>query len=181
MHNLMKKYMEPHRYYHNFNHIARMFYIAKRNKIELTNEQTLAIFFHDVIYVPGRSDNEVKSAEYFYDWCYYNHNVDGIDGEIVGRIILDTKTELPSIEQSKIVIDLDLYDLGTLLYATNSELIRKEFLTVYNEQQYISGRKNWIEGFLERDSIYVSDLGIPLEQVARQNLIGELNEEIYCN
>ena len=49
---------EPHRYYHNWNHIEYMFKIARKLGIELTDELVLAIIFHDIIYDPLAKDNE---------------------------------------------------------------------------------------------------------------------------
>ncbi len=171
-----QKYCEPHRYYHNLNHIARMFEIAKENNITLSNEQQLAIWFHDIEYninKDGKS-NEEKSALFVKSLndilCDNNMNMN-----IIQTIIRDTEKEIPTIEESKVVIDLDLWDLGTYRYWENGELIKKEFLTVMSEEDYISGRIKWIESFLKRDSIFVSDYTTKEhEEKAKENLTNDI-------
>lgn len=61
---LVEKYGEPHRHHHTLEHVDRMLVDfdatgSKDDSIEL------AIWFHDIIYEPGKSDNEARSAELF--------------------------------------------------------------------------------------------------------------------
>lgn len=68
LYDIVEMYAEPHRYYHNHDHIESMFnyvdafttYPDKHDHIMYT-----AIWFHDAIYDPTRSDNEEKSIELF--------------------------------------------------------------------------------------------------------------------
>lgn len=173
MYEIIQKYTESHRYYHNFNHIARMFEVAGLYNLILTKEQYLAIFFHDVVYNPKRHDNEEQSVKVFNDWCF-NRKANNFDVKIVRQIILDTKLELPTIEESKIVIDLDLYDLSTSRYFPNAVLIEQEFLTCVTSAKFDKGRKEWIKSFLRRNTIYVSNWGKQFETKARTNMKNEL-------
>lgn len=61
-----------------------MFKIARKLNIELTDELILAIIFHDIIYDPLAKDNEVKSANFFYNL---------IKNDNVYNAILDTTHE----------------------------------------------------------------------------------------
>ena len=179
MYRIIKKYYEEHRFYHNFSHITKMFDIVYdyRNNLYLTDEQSAAILYHDAYYIPGNPDNEKKSADLFMDWCFDQKAV-AIDAFQVRHIILDTKDEIPTIDESKLVIDLDLYSLGISAYKENRILIEKEYLLYFTHQQFIEGRIKWIESFLGRDKIYVSDIDIftNLEQQARYNLQKDLEE-----
>ena len=181
MYNLIQHYNEAHRHYHNFLHIANMYETAKRYDLSLSKEQTVAIFFHDVIYQPGRTDNEIQSATIFNDWCFHQ-KANNIDSSIVSRIILDTKDEIPTIDESKLVIDLDLYELSTDRYLTNLTNVKREYCEFYNEKQFNEGRIKWLKAFLDRDKIYVSEWGEQFEKLARYNLEDELlrykNEEV---
>lgn len=75
---IMAKYAEPHRHYHNWDHISRMLFEFMKLRehyvkmYSLTNREveniTTAIIYHDVIYDVGAStfvSNEQKSAIYF--------------------------------------------------------------------------------------------------------------------
>lgn len=110
---LTRAYLEPHRFYHSLEHINFMFAKAKEWKWELTEELIYAIWFHDAIYQPGAKDNEEKSAELFWAWKYTitkkeNWGENKPQYEIIRQMILDTKTHIPTIEESKRLIDLDL-------------------------------------------------------------------------
>lgn len=94
----IERYNEPHRFYHNFEHIEKMINDAKSKNI-LTDDLFLAIVFHDIIYNPKLNDNEEKSAELFYSY---------IKNDEIKQAILETKTHTPTSKLSKQLSDLDL-------------------------------------------------------------------------
>ena len=61
---LIAAYQEPHRHYHNIEHIAEMLKIAGKLSDQATNLPAiqLAVWFHDAIYDPKAKDNEERSA-----------------------------------------------------------------------------------------------------------------------
>src|SRR5262245_10580646 len=61
---LVDRYHERHRAYHTANHIGDLIGQARAFRDELVNPAavTLAIWYHDAIYRPRRSDNEAESA-----------------------------------------------------------------------------------------------------------------------
>lgn len=165
---LTRRYAEPHRHYHNLRHISDM--LSKG--LSLSDEQVIAIWFHDAIYVPGSPTNEADSARLAIE------QISGWDADrvhIVERIILDTRNHVPSTEESKRVIDLDLSILGESpeRYQSYVESIRKEFGHV-SEEDWIAGRGAWIEGMIGRDRIFWTPWGESLEETARANLMQEL-------
>ena len=176
MHKLIKCYYEEHRFYHTFDHIKRMFDVANKYNLLLTDEQSMAIFYHDAYYDPGFDQNEELSAKMFMDYCF-NQKAVSLDAFIVRQIILDTKLEISTINESKLVIDLDLYDLGTDRYENYKNNIRKEFY-IYSDEEFRQGRVKWIESFLAREKIYISniDVFVEMEEKARRNLSDELQE-----
>ena len=86
----IERYNEPHRYWHNLDHIKNMINCAKSRNI-LSDDLFLAIVFHDIIYNPKVNNNEEQSAELL---CKY------IDNEEIKQAILDTKTHEPKSELS---------------------------------------------------------------------------------
>ncbi len=175
---LIAKYSEPHRKYHNLTHIARMFDIAHNCDIPLSREQMMAIWYHDYVYdLPkGEKSNEVQSAEIAFEKC--KELGFGLGAGIVRQMILDTELELPTLTESKVIIDLDLWDLSSVnKFEANDKLLEEEFIPVFGKKQYIFNRINWIESFLARDSIYVSKYAnLDMERDARYNLKTKFKE-----
>lgn len=52
-------------YYHNYIHPLAMFDFARKNGIELSLSDRLAVWFHDVVYIQGAKDNESRSSDVF--------------------------------------------------------------------------------------------------------------------
>src|SRR5438876_11125144 len=61
---LVQAYSGEGRHYHTLNHLAALFVLLDRHGAGLADRNAieLAIFFHDIVYVPTRSDNEAASA-----------------------------------------------------------------------------------------------------------------------
>ena len=57
---LTRRYTEPHRRYHDLRHIADM--LCKGEALKLSDEQVMAVWFHDAIYDPTSKTNEADSA-----------------------------------------------------------------------------------------------------------------------
>jgi len=143
--NILENYNEPHRFYHNWDHIESML-ISAKNKNILTNSLTLAIIFHDIFYDPKLKNNEQRSADIFYSWIQ--------DSEIY-QAIIDTETHKPSNELSRILCELDIDNLyGDFdIFIDNSYKLFKEF-------QYVDWKTYSVERikFLEKynvDPIYI--------------------------
>lgn len=99
----LERYNEPHRFYHNFEHICSMVENANKFGI-LTDDLFLSIVFHDIVYNPKRNDNEEESVNVLRKY---------ISNENVEKAILETKTHNPSFELSKYLSHLDLEILKT--------------------------------------------------------------------
>ena len=67
MFDVIDQYLEPHRHYHNINHISNMlsnvhvYNLSAVDKIKLH----MAILYHDIVYDPESNVNEENSALYF--------------------------------------------------------------------------------------------------------------------
>lgn len=172
-----KKYSEPHRKYHTLNHInyclSYLCYVSpeyEKDKIELV------IWFHDVVYDTRRNDNEEQSAKLMKSSllgseCWGEKYLDE-----VADMILATKHNSDIItpsEELKYFLDIDLSILGAdeETYRYNySKQIRKEYSWV-PEEIYKAKRAEILQGFLDRDYIYNTDIfRNDLEKQARENI-----------
>lgn len=179
---ILIKYSESHRYYHNINHITRMFAIANENEIKLSPEQQLAILYHYYVYEinpPYFGYNEEQSAEYAY-----KKTKNGVVRDIILCTISHTPYILKKylsgnvssyIEQARTIIDLDLWDLSNQTkFIENNVKIKKETMTEFSFLTYIKKSAKFYEAMLERDSIYVSKYSTKeMEEQARINISNE--------
>lgn len=124
---IIDKYNEPHRHYHNFEHIFRLIELYFNSYDDkLNNNICDAIVFHDIIYDPFSSTNELDSAE------FYKANIDVFNQDVYDAI-LSTKDHKPVNSISETLIKLDLHDL---LYGDMSTLIENEY-KIFKEYQFV--------------------------------------------
>ena len=177
---LIRAYTENHRHYHNNAHInaCLQHFDAVRHLAENPAEVELALWFHDAIYKPMSSTNELDSA----DWCAKFLVENNIADEIIQRVhrlIMATchSAELVGNDE-RLVVDIDLAILGA------PEDIYQTFETnVRNEYQWVPSfifknkRKEILQGFLERERIYHHAYFYALlEQQARENLVAAISQ-----
>lgn len=174
---LAQRYEEPHRWYHNKCHIVSV--IDRINELSEAwqwRERGIALIaalYHDAVYVPGWGSNEEMSAQ-----MAFNHlsamNADAVVTRRVMDAIRATKNHDPGEDvAAKLLVDADLYELGTAKYDYNSRRIRKEFGDI-EDSHWIEGRKNFLHTFLLRDRIYHLGEQWDLEAAARLNMENEL-------
>lgn len=104
-------YDEPHRAYHNRVHLLEMFDAAVALGQRLSPTQSLALLFHDAIYVPGaaRGSNEMMSAQLLRVYTA------GLDRPIVDNacaMVIDTAEHVARSAEAELVLDLDLMRLA---------------------------------------------------------------------
>ncbi len=156
------RYATPARAYHGWTHIAAMLPDLDAAKTEPNFDGVrfeaveLAVFFHDAIYDPRRSDNEAASAELFAEEAGMQA-VLGLEGiEYVRDMILATAAHGPSRDAStRLLLDFDLAVLGALpaRYDLYVEGIRREYAHV-SDAAWRLGRGSVLKRFLERESIF---------------------------
>ena len=173
---LERLYGEPHRAYHNFEHIADCFQkldaaadlIGNRLMLEL------AIFYHDVIYDPQaqKGKNEQDSADFAAE-TLARAGLPNSEIGIIYQLILDTQHQVVSKSaDGRLLVDIDLTILGAELERFNryEQEIRAEYSRV-EEQAYRAGRAQLMQGFLNRERIYQTRYFFDrYEEKARQNL-----------
>lgn len=177
---IMPHYDEKHRHYHNWHHINQTFIYAGDQ--DLSNAQTLAILYHDAVYVPGYTGNEDASAELLR--VHYAEFKDRFlactpeDVERAAAIILMTKNHQGDALDADLVLDCDLAGLGDTweVYQKNSQDIRKEFWR-YTDEQFKQGRIAFLQGMiyrLENAGLYTHEQFDVFEGRALDNMNREL-------
>lgn len=174
---LVQRYSEPTRHYHNFAHIAKVVPTA----VSLMASMKLcplihAAFLHDVIYNTRANDNEERSAE-FAGELLAGLSVNRDIREEVARLILLTKTHETSRNDPPgcALLDADLAILAAppAEYDAYAAAIRREYDWV-PEAQFRRGRRGVLERFLARPTIYRTEQMRPQEPLARANLAREI-------
>ena len=168
-------YDHPQRAYHNLSHIADCLRHLDQC-VELAQDpETLemAIWFHDVIYDPHSSENELKSAEMAGKFLSSTSL-----GPAVHELILATCHRNEPLEgDAALIADIDLSILGSApsIYRRYAAAIRNEYSFVPDDQ-YAAGRTKVLSGFLKRPQLFSSpSFREALESTARINLQTEID------
>ncbi|MGJ5042435.1 MULTISPECIES: phosphohydrolase [unclassified Bradyrhizobium] len=172
---LVEAYSAGGRHYHDLRHVQdcldqldRVADLSVREREILT----LAIWWHDAVYDPTRSDNEEQSAI-----LAERHVAPELRDE-VGRLIRLTRTHdvAPDDRLGALLVSIDLAILGAdeASYDAYADAIRREYADVPDDA-YRAGRAAVLERFARRPVIY-PDAGFAaaLDQKARANLAREL-------
>ena len=178
---LEARYRERHRAYHTGAHVAALAGLAADHRDLLVDEPlvALAIWYHDAIYRPRRSDNEAASAK-LADAELRSLGVPPRAVRDVGRLILATADHVPPADLADALpfLDFDLAILGSEppVYEAYRQAIRREYRFV-PRTVYRVRRRAVLGRFLERPRIYRTDrFQQLLEEPARANLTRELLE-----
>src|SRR5271156_3841701 len=175
---LIPRYGEPHRHYHTWHHIAEVFDASERISNDKSLELTLAILFHDAIYLPLSKNNEEESARLLLD----EGRRAGIGEDVLleaSKLVLQTRhlaTFTSTIalrdERADVLLDADLSILGSepKIFDLYEDAIRQEY-SMASDSQFARGRVDLIKSFLEKPFIYRTERGhVAWERQARENL-----------
>ncbi|CDF96585.1 hypothetical protein BN844_0677 [Pseudomonas sp. SHC52] len=135
-------------------------------------EVDLALWFHDAIYDPLRSDNELRSAQ----WLDEVARDIGLDDETRRRlydlVMVTRHDSVPQSVDEAVLVDTDLAILGASFerFEEYDQQVRREYLHV-PMSIYRQKRRQILEGFLMRERIYTTAPYFDaFEQQARENL-----------
>ena len=171
---LHSAYSEQHRHYHTCAHITAMLqhFDAASDLSEYPCEVEAAIWFHDGIYKPFSSINELNSANWAKDFfSAAGYAVAGVE-RIFTLIMATIHNGTVTSNDEKLLVDIDLTILGTAdkVYDEFERNIRKEYKFVPSVI-YRKKRKELLQAFLARDSIYNTQyFQNKYEQAARANI-----------
>ena len=174
-------YLRPPRAYHNWSHIQAVLgdvaRVAAGPGWRQPTEVTLAALFHDAVYVAGRKDNEVKSAELARASIEAELPTRGIDCHRVMQLIeLTARHGSHSValdSDAKLFLDCDLAILGAPAtdFDAYHRAIADEFAPHVNALLYRLGRRRFLTRLLEAPRIFLSDFFHErLDSAARENL-----------
>jgi predicted metal-dependent HD superfamily phosphohydrolase len=175
-HELLRRYCEPHRRYHNFRHIGQCMAALLGAKHLAHNPLvvSLALWFHDAVYEPGNADNEKKSAELLLDFAE-KVNLDRSIAELAARSILATTHSRRDINyhlDTYLVLDIDLSSLGKIPieFDADTNACRQEFPHL-TDAEFLTKNVAFLTSLLERKSIYYTEHFRQLfEERARSNI-----------
>ena len=154
---LCSAYGEKHRHYHTSVHIDACLALFNEHRSVAQRPQNVecAIWFHDAVYSPMRSDNELKSAEWASRFLL-DSGCNRERSEHVRRLIMATVHDAPALERdTQLLVDIDLAILGT-----DEESYRQFEDDVRKEYKWVPGplfrrkRRAILRSFLDRPTIY---------------------------
>jgi len=169
---LERHYSEPHRFYHDRQHLAHCLeqldladgLIVHPDRVEM------AIWFHDIINDPGAADNEARSAEYFRALADGQMDPALIDG-VIALIMVTTHRQAPDDPDQQFICDIDLASFGCPweCFLRDSSAVKAEFSGT--EEEYYRGKKAFLGAMLARPRIFLTDFfNTRYEQQARDNI-----------
>ena len=169
---LVARYSEPHRRYHDLSHLDACLHLfdEHRSLAARPGEVCAALLFHDAVYDPTRDDNEVLSAA-LSRTALSAASIEARDR--IARAIEATRThESAGDPDVALVLDLDLSILGAEreTYDAFERAIRAEYVHVPDDAFRV-GRRAVLERFDARRPIYqTARLREELEPRAHANL-----------
>lgn len=179
---LLNRWSESHRHYHNLNHLADT--LSSLTLLSGTSRtEHLAAWFHDAVHTGTAGADERASADLAVK------RLSGIVGpdEVseVARLIMITLDHdpAPDDEAGARVSDADLAALAAdpRHYARTVAQLRREYARL-NDGEWSLGRLEVVRGFLASDRIYRTPLGVRLwERQARINLHDEADQLAMAN
>jgi predicted metal-dependent HD superfamily phosphohydrolase len=172
---LHSRYSESHRRYHTLSHIDQMlawFDVTGAPPLDLE----LSIWYHDVVYDPQGSENELRSADLFARQ-FEGYVSDELCAD-VRRLILatDHRRDRTLMADESLLIDIDLSILAAPEdeYDRYSSAIRQEYAFVPSDS-YCRGRSAVMSKFLSQP-IFSNELFASMEATARANIQRELEQ-----
>lgn len=157
---LRAAYAQRHRHYHTAAHIESCLGLFNEHGATALNpaEVECAIWFHDSIYNPMSSNNEMKSADWAYRFLKKNERTDK-QCDQVRAFIMATIHDAPAVDpDTRLLVDIDLAILGAdeKTYGEFEANVRREYRWV-PAPLFRRERKKILQSFLDRKTIYSTD------------------------
>ncbi|MGH8518395.1 MAG: HD domain-containing protein [Panacagrimonas sp.] len=167
-------YSEPHRAYHTLHHISECLQLLQQTQglAKSSPSIELAIWFHDAVYDPRRSDNEVRSARWAQQELRRAGASLALQDRIVSLVLVTMHGEEPRTPDEELMSDIDLSILGagSRRFDEYERQVRQEYAHVPT-QQFRPARRKILNEFLAREQIYFTEwFRTRRETQARTNL-----------
>jgi len=172
-------YAEPHRRYHTFSHLDTVLTTFKAHSAEFDDGPIaqLALFYHDLVYDPARSDNETRSAARLVDRFSGHISIDRLN-RAAAHIDATRHHNQTDDADTNLLLDIDMAILGApwVAYLEYARAVYAEYVPVYGAEAYAAGRiKLFIEPTLAKERLFLTEGFAGADQNARKNLAGELD------
>jgi predicted metal-dependent HD superfamily phosphohydrolase len=175
---LVALYSEPHRKYHNLDHIIDLIGMAYDAGYDYGDPIMATILYHDIVYYPCCAYNEALSADIYWSHKTGFENAEQVQIEESIRASKDhtspANEDLPS--WAKDFLDYDLRGLArdTETYRCNGVKIWHEYWSFYSVTEFTTGRIKFLKKMLDSPRIYWNHP--EWEGPARVNMSTELEE-----
>jgi predicted metal-dependent HD superfamily phosphohydrolase len=172
---IVEKYTKKWKYYHNINHIYSFIelYNKYNNLIESNKyEFLISIFFHDIIYIPSRNDNEKESIKVFNK---FNDEIksNNLNKDKVIEYIKETENHLLEKDYQNdinLFLDMDMYIIADKNWEDYENKIRNEY-NYLNFDIYKNKRKEFLLGLTKKKKIFRTKIFYnEYEEKARENI-----------
>jgi predicted metal-dependent HD superfamily phosphohydrolase len=154
---LVAMYQDPIRHYHNLAHIQHCLseFDSVRQHSEHPDALEAAIWFHDAVYDPARTDNEQRSADLARDVLRACDADAAFANEVADLIMVTLHDRPPRSRDGQLLADIDLSGLGQppAGFDRDGDAIRQEYRHVPDET-FNAGRVEMLRRFLDRPHIY---------------------------
>ena len=155
---LCTHYGSPGRYYHTLSHLNHCLHeFDAIGPCDVAADAIeLSLWFHDVIYVPGAANNELRSAEAFAEQA--RGTLPDTLVALVHRLILATTHRLPPGDDTEAwVIDIDLSSFGLAwpAFLRDSQHVREE-QRAFDDAHYYAAQCRFLRGLCERPQIFTT-------------------------
>lgn len=184
---LLSAWSEPQRHYHDQRHLRECLalWTRWREHSPRAGEVAIALWFHDAIYDPQGSNNELNSAA----WAARSLVRAGADSDTAQRVhdlVMATQhgftqetapAALGSSPDAQLLVDIDLSILGSPAerFERYDQDVRKEYAWVPGFR-YQEARAQVLQRFLDRPRLYHGEHAVELlEAQARMNLAAALS------
>lgn len=172
---LLGKYDNEDRAYHNTEHLRHMMHGLK-SLTALSTVNILACFYHDYIYVPGKKDNELRSAKVAEEQLTDLGFGKPLINDVMARINA-TKQHSDSLNNETnqfLDADMSILAISSKEYVDYQDKVKREYKSIPNFL-YRHGRKRFLQKTINQDRIFFSKEGYDLwEKQARNNISNEL-------
>lgn len=170
---LMLRYNEPDRSYHNLSHLIHCLYQFDlvSHLIPHPDAVEMALWFHDLVYIAGEADNEQKSAELFRQVAS-NCCSNDFKNKVADLILITSHIDTPKDDDECFIVDIDLSSMGLNwnVFLLDSDNLRKERSDV-SDSEYCRRHNGFLKFLLERRRIFHTDFFYTrYEQSALQNI-----------
>lgn len=156
---ILQHYAMPDRHYHNLDHLRQCLeqFDLARQGMPTPDAVEMALWFHDVIYVAGAADNELKSAEFFLDLVNASSSEE-FTHQVVSLIQATTHKFIPTDLDTCYTVDIDLSSFGFEWrdFLIDSEHLRQERMDL-PDVAYFEAHTKFLNILVARKRIFQTD------------------------